>query len=1175
MRLSKIKLAGFKSFVDPTTLDLVSNLTAIVGPNGCGKSNIIDAIRWVMGESSAKNLRGGALTDVIFNGSSGRKPVGQASVELVFDNSDGTLGGEYAGFSEIALKRSVTRDGDSAYFINGQRARKKDITGLFLGTGLGPRSYAIIEQGMISRVIEAKPEDMRQFIEEAAGISKYKERRRETENRIRHTQENLSRLSDLRLELEKQLANLEKQAIAAREYQSLKDEQKTVEVELLAMSWQRLDQDIKTAELKISALATTLEKHQAEITALRAASEEAREVQIERNDYLNEVQRQFYSIGTEIATIEQSLENIATQIQGLLVNQKEEEAALAQAKLDLVKDKDKAIELEGIIEALLPEVESSEAIVLESTAQLESHEMGLEEARAEAHQVQQSLSRATQNAQKEKTTIEHVEQRVQQSRTRHEKLIAEEKTLSHQSHEVDTESLESELKHAELKKTQIEETLQQQRSQETTVKAQIQDLKNEIKQTEKERQSLKDQLTTAQAIQAVKLGKENDQIEAWVQAQGLSEHPRLAEVIQVTSGWEKAIETLLSERLNAIYIDKDTFIQLLQKTELNQAYGLGLTVSDAHQTTTIGHQTNSILSKIENPEKLNSSLRAQLSQIRVIDTLGEGLAALETLDPTQSLMTREGIWLGQGWLKLPEALDKDEAGVLENAQRIKDLSATYESKEAHYKSLNEQLEQIEASLQALAQSISEAFEVLSSQKQKIFSTQSEIKVRKNKQEQTQRRRDQIADEIREIESQNQEAYQTIQKAREKLQVDLEEMAAQHEALESVEAKIEHLEALRKDLKQKLQTGKEQHHQLALKVQAAQSEFKALGQSNTRLEEQIQKSQERLLKIEQNIENLKTPEPKLREDLEGALTRRLESEEMLNQARDRLHESENQLKIIEREGEAIQGKIEDIRSEREGAKMNWQAFKVHFDSVCERIQHYEMAVDAVLQTLSSEANEPEWQERLDKIDKKIQRLGAINLTAIEEHAHALERKTYLDAQDEDLNKALATLDSAIQKIDKETRDRFKETFDKINKGFQNLFPRLFGGGESSIILTGDDLLNTGVTVMARPPGKKNASIQLLSGGEKALSAVAFVFSIFLLNPAPFCLLDEVDAPLDDTNVGRFCKLVKEMSEYVQFIFISHNKIAIEMGEQLHGVTMREAGVSRLVSVDINEAVRMAG
>lgn len=1170
MRLSKIKLAGFKSFVDPTTLDLKSNLTAVVGPNGCGKSNIIDAIRWVMGESSAKNLRGGALTDVIFNGSSSRKPIGQASVELVFDNSDGTLGGEYAGFSEIALKRQVTRDGQSSYFINGQRARRKDITGIFLGTGLGPRSYAIIEQGMISRVIEAKPEDMRNFIEEAAGVSKYKERRRETENRIRHTHDNLNRLNDIRTELEKQLENLEKQAAAAKKYQTLKGEQKTLEVELTAMSWQRLQKDIEVSEQAIREITNEIEKHQSQFTHLRSELEEAREHQIDRNDHLNEVQRQFYSVGSEISKIEQGIENIAEQVKTLEENQVEEQNALARAQSSLTQDKEKISMLEQQLAQLTPEEETLSQQIEIISEQFEEKEAELESWRMKQEEVQQTLNQATQSAEKQKTNIEHLEKQVQQSDVRLEKLRLELSSLEDVEEKQSITHLESELTNLNLQQTQLSNQLDDKRRQHSELKSTIAEVKAQIKQQDKSRQTIKDELTTLQAIQAVRLGKENDHINAWVEEKGLVQNKRLAEVIQVDTQWQVAVETLLSAQMDAIYLEQNDLRNLLEDADLMALSGLSVVVQDSQA---IEVNPTSVLTKIKNPEALNASLKAQLNNIYFVTDLEEAFQVVSQ-QPQISVITQKGIWLGQGFIKIPAQIKESEQSLLEMTQRIKQLEIELDEAQEKYHALTDTLEQNEASEESLADAIDDEMQTFTSLKQKSFALQGEIKIKRNKLEQAHQRTLQISEEIKELETSIKLSNENISKSREILQQSLDEMASVNELFSDNTSQKDILEQARRQLRDHLKEHKDKHHQVALQSQGASSELKTLTQSIQRFDEQISSSSDRLKRIEQSIAQAKEPEERLREELTQALDRRLQAEELLNQARDDMHAGDMRIRTLESSMQEEQNTIEDMRSRLEKDKLDWQTIKVHLETANETIRQKEINVQSVLETLSDEAQEIQWQERLERIERQIARLGAINLTAIEEFDSALERKTYLDKQNDDLNQALTTLENAIKKIDKETKDRFKETFDKINSAFQNLFPRLFGGGESSIVLTDDDLLNTGVSVMARPPGKKNASIQLLSGGEKALTAVAFVFSIFLLNPAPFCILDEVDAPLDDNNVGRFCNLVKEMSETIQFVYISHNKITIALGEQLHGVTMREAGVSRLVSVDIDEAVELA-
>lgn len=1171
MRLSKIKLAGFKSFVDPTTIDLVSNLTAVVGPNGCGKSNIIDAIRWVMGESSAKNLRGGASTDVIFNGSSGRKPIGQASVELVFDNSDGSLGGEYAAFSEICIKRQVTRDGQSSYFLNGQRARRKDITGIFLGTGLGPRSYAIIEQGMISRVIEAKPEDMRNFIEEASGVSKYKERRRETENRIRHTHDNLNRVNDLRAELEKQLNNLERQAETAQKYKTLKQEERVVEAELVAMSWQRLQTDIENSEGRIRELTTLLEKHHAEITHFKAEMETAREVQADKHDALNDVQKQYYAIGTDIATIEQSLENLKNNLKMLEANKAEEQNTLAQATQGLSQDKTQIVELESALEEQLPIKLELVEKVANLSAQFETSEEALESWREISQELQADLHKTTQNAEKCKTSIQLLEKQVQMGDVRYQKLKVELDNLG-QPEDINLQMLEQQLESLDNELYSAQNNLTDYKQTQAQLKQAITNYRQDIKQKSHERQQVKDRLTALEAVQAVKLGKGQTKENQWIAQKGLDNAQHFGEVIQVESKWQLAIETLLAPQFEAIYLANQQLADLIQDAQPDELHGLHIMSLDSCE---LDIHPSSILSKVLNPEVLNTHIKHTLNRIFVCESLKDGMQYLENASQKESsFITPGGIWLGSGWIKVPAKSDSDEYSILKTREQIDALSQQINELDLAFEALEAQLEHAENDQQEIEQTISNESEQLSLYKQQHSQLESDIRLKKNKIEQFEIRTDRIKQEMNELSLQNTSQNELIATTRDELQTHLEKMGQLHEKVESHNQDKDLLVETRRNFKLNLEESKDELHELALSVQAKESALTAVKQSINRFDEQIQHSADKLQRIEQSILEATTPQADIEKNLQLALDKRIEAEEQLNTARDDVQNSENILRQIEHQMQDVQNNIESVRDQLEYKKMQWQAAKVHLESAQNKITQLEISAEDILRQLSEGANEDEWANRLEQISKQIAKLGAINLTAIDEYSAAKERKVYLDNQCDDLNEALSTLEQAIQKIDQETRDRFQETFDKINNGFQSLFPRLFGGGESSMVLTDEDILSAGVSVMARPPGKKNASIHQLSGGEKALTAVAFVFSIFLLNPAPFCLLDEVDAPLDDSNVGRFVRLVKEMAETVQFIFISHNKIAIEMGEQLHGVTMREPGVSRLVSVDIDEAVDMA-
>lgn len=1171
MRLKTIKLAGFKSFVDPTTIPFISNLTAVVGPNGCGKSNVIDAVRWVMGESSAKHLRGGSLTDVIFSGSSTRKPVGQANVELIFDNVEGKLGGEYASYSEIAIKRQVTRDGQSNYFLNGQRCRRKDITDIFLGTGLGPRSYAIIEQGMISRVIDAKPEELRTFIEEAAGISKYKERRRETENRIQHTQDNLSRLNDLREELTKQLRHLERQSQTAARYQEFKIIEKKLSAELAALAWKRLDHEIVDYETQIRESLVQLAAEQAGAQQLKTSQEKQRLLQSQANETLNDVQKRYYSIGADIAKIEQALMHHEERRQQLKADKADAEQTLQTAEGLLEKDKENYRYYQAMIDENQPRydqlVESAEM----AQAVADEAEQNLESWREKMNLLSQATMAPTRLAEAEKAKIAQLERQIQQIQERSKRLDLECQQLTVED-PVELERLAEKSERASLRRDECIEWLERVHSQKETTLQELSALQSQLKSTQRSLHEAQGKLSALETLQASALGKNLEARKEWLAKQGIENASLVAQMIQVKSGWEVAVETVLEGFLEAIGVS------------VGEA---GLLSSDAHSAIQAGlhllewtpHKgegdpnPNSLVHQILNKESLPTPLYQLLASIHIASSTSEAQSQLSLLAGNDSVITSEGVWLGQGWLKV-KAQGQADSGILAREEKLKQLSQdilTYEEKVQTYQAaideLQHSLKQFEAEKDSKQQE-------KNSLQQEIGSIESELRIKQSKNEQSQKRREMIQKEMSECQAILQDAQQEVNQSRTQLHQALEQMADNNREQELlVSQKTMFHEAVTKArLDAKEATAKV--NEVALQIQTYRTQIGSLQSNIERFSVQIESANTKLSNLILALEKVDDPVEALKEDLEVNLEKRISIEDELSLARDNVAKIDNETRAFDKQLLGHEQKIEQLREKSERVKMQWQALSVHRENVLEKLKALEASLEDVIQAMPEEANESEWATRLNDIEQKIQRLGPINLAAIEEYDAALQRSEYLESQLKDLTEALETLDNAIKKIDKETRAKFKETFDKVNGGFEKLFPKLFGGGHASLSMTGDDLLDTGITLMARPPGKKNSTIQQLSGGEKALTAVALVFSIFELNPAPFCMLDEVDAPLDDNNVGRFCNLVKEMSSSVQFIYISHNKPAIEMADQLQGVTMREPGVSRLVTVDIEEAKSLA-
>ena len=1159
MRLKCIRLAGFKSFVDPTTVNFPSNMAAVVGPNGCGKSNIIDAVRWVMGESSAKNLRGESMTDVIFNGSTSRKPVSQASIELVFDNSDNTLVGEYAAYAEISIRRKVTRDAQNTYYLNGTKCRRRDITDIFLGTGLGPRSYSIIEQGMISKLIEAKPEELRNFIEEAAGISKYKERRRETENRIRRTHENLERLTDLREELERQLERLHRQAQAAEKYKEYKAEERQLKAQLAALRWRALNDQVGQREAIIGDQEVAFEALVAEQRNADASIERLRDGHHDLSERFNLVQGRFYSVGGDIARVEQNIQHGQQRLRQLQDDFKEAERARLETESHLGHDRTLLATLGEELEMIEPEQELSLAAAEEAAATLEEAETTMHGWQEQWDSFNTRSAEPRRQAEVQQSRIQQLEQSLERVSERQRKLGEERDQLSADPEDAAILELNEQLASSELLLEDLHLEEQQVIERLDALREQLQQAAQAQQQAQGELQRLGGRLASLEALQQAALDPGSGTLD-WLRAQGLEQRPRLAEGLRVEPGWELAVEAVLGADLHAVLVDDLAGLDLTGfdqgELRLLEAAGTGKRLA------------GSLLDKVQG----GVDLAPWLGQVKPVESLEQALSLRGQLADGQSLISRDGYWVGRHFLRVSRGNDA-QGGVLARGQELELLGLERLEQEAA-------LEQLEAQLLALReqQRVQEdSREQLRRRTQEEARQQGELKARlsagKARAEQLTLRRRRLEEELAELLEQRAIEHESLGESRLHLQEALDLMAHDTEQREALLAQRDNLRERLDRVRQEARQHKDHAHQLAVRLGSLRAQHDSTRQALERLELQSERLNEKREQLSLNLEEGEAPLEELRMMLEALLEKRMSVDEEMRQARLHMDEADRELREAEKRRTQAEQQSQLLRGQLEQHRMEWQGLSVRRKALQEQLQADGYDLEGVLATLLAEASEQEAELELERIDARIQRLGAINLAAIDEYQQQSERKRYLDAQDADLVEALDTLENVIRKIDKETRNRFKDTFDQINAGLQALFPKVFGGGSAYLELTGEDLLDTGVTIMARPPGKKNSTIHLLSGGEKALTALALVFAIFKLNPAPFCMLDEVDAPLDDANVGRYARLVKEMSQTVQFIYITHNKIAMEMADQLMGVTMHEPGCSRLVAVDVEEAMAM--
>ncbi|ATD67736.1 chromosome segregation protein SMC [Luteimonas chenhongjianii] len=1168
MRLSTIKLAGFKSFVDPTTLHLPTNMTGVVGPNGCGKSNIIDAVRWVMGESSASRLRGDSLTDVIFAGSTARKPVSQAMVELVFDNSDHTIAGEFAAFNEISVKRTVSRDGQSGYYLNGTKCRRRDITDLFLGTGLGPRSYSIIEQGMISQVIDAKPEELRVYLEEAAGISKYKERRKETETRIRHTRENLDRLSDLREEVGKQLQHLARQAKQAEQYTAIQAERRIRDAEWKALEWRTLDSRLRALREGLAQEETRLEQIIAEQREAERELETGRERRHEASEGLNRAQAESYEVSGMLARVEQQIQHQRELSARLLKARDEAQAQLAEIGAHIDQDQLRLDTLHESIadaEPRLAQLQDDDAVRQDMLRDAETA-LADWQTRWETHNREQGESARAGDV--ERTRVDYLDRQALEAERRREQLQAERAGIDLDA--LSETFADLQIRHDEQKAAL--DTLGDDLETRKAAAVELQDAQRraqeEISGVRKQAQEARGRLSSLETLQNAALGQEQGAAVEWLRQRGLDSAARVGERLRVESGWEFAVESALGQLIEGVLVDGDGV-----PAELVDALGelgesrLALVSSDMGDDV---FAPTSLAAKVQGP----LAIRRLLARLHVSETLAEARALQARLGDGDSVITRGGERLGAGWVRVSRSGAAKQGALLREReiQSLREQIATLQDQE---QALEARIAQGREQLLGVEQQREEAQRALYVAHRGVSELAGQVQSQQGRVEAARNRIERIDADLAQLHETLDTAAQQARDARGRLEDAVERMAEFEAARSALELERRSLVEARDQARAAARESRDAAHALALTLESQRAQITSLTQALARMGGQRGQIDSRLGELSEQLAHGDSPVETLEQQRQVALEARVRTERALGEARSLLEGIDNELRTFEQVRQQRDAQALTQREAIGQRRLDQQALVIAADQLAAQVVESGFVVEEVLNGLDDSANARDWEKIVTDFDARLRRLEPVNLAAIAEHAEAAQRKEYLDAQDADLNSALETLEEAIRKIDRETRGRFKDTFDKVNAGVQALYPRLFGGGHAYLELTGEDLLDTGVAIMARPPGKRVSNISLLSGGEKAMTAVALVFSIFQLNPAPFCLLDEVDAPLDEANVGRFTAMVKEMSEQVQFLFVSHNKATMEAASQLSGVTMREPGVSRLVSVDLAEAARLAG
>ncbi len=1178
MRLKHIHIAGFKSFVDPVTLPAGAQLTGIVGPNGCGKSNVIDAVRWVLGESKARELRGASMQDVIFNGSSGRKPASRASVELLFDNSEGRAAGQWSQYAEIAVKRMLTRNGDSSYWINNVQVRKRDMADLFLGTGLGGDAYAIIEQGMISRIIEAKPEELRGFLEEAAGVSKYKERRRETESRLRDTRENLDRVSDIREELGRQLEKLGIQAEVARQFFGL-DAERTLKTRALSLTRLR-EARARQAELarRMEAARNEIEAKTAELRHLEAALESRRLEQFNATEALNQRQAHFYEESGEVARVEQELRHLhATRERlGQEIRLATERRAATRLEQEAVAEE---IELRG---AELEAAEEQAEILAERAAQASDNLPEVDAAwrasQAAVAEVQRDIAQLEQSMQLEEANAAHAERAINQLKARELRLLQERERLT-ESDDAEVERQQMALETEQERVERLRDYLEAARGEWPRHEARLRQAQQSRDAANRELHRLEAEIGALRKLQGATQQAESEGA-AWLTRLGLDSVPRLWQRIRVEDGWETAVEAALGEAMAALAVEAEPTwaeqppearFELVLPARQAEASGapviLALAPSgeaDLNPLADLVHTDDPLIARF---------LADRLALAWATDSLHHALDRRASLPPGGFIATREGHRVSRDSLVF-NAPEKGHQGLIARAREIERLEQALELARESVEAVAEEVMQAESARDTARRQ----GEALQSQVTQAQHQVHELRVSLVRVQEAARR---VAERRAGIEKELDEIY---------AQLVVDEEAWNDASERQREASLEHEEArerldgaraARQAAEQKLHGVRESLRQAEREAQEATFLVRSLGSRLKDLGERKQRASAGLLDLERVCARLETELEQARETptlaaLDAALQRRQEAEAALTVAREALEGANAALRDLDTARIAGERALEPLKEREVALELKLQEARLGEARYAEELEGVDEAeLDAAATAAGIATRGETWlKAELTRLEAAIAALGPVNMAALDELTAAAERKQYLDAQAEDLETAANTLEEAIRRIDAETRVRLKETYDKVSREFRTLFTELFGGGEAQLTLTGEEILDAGLTVLAQPPGKKNSSIHLLSGGEKALTALSLVFAFFRLNPAPFCLLDEVDAPLDDSNTERYCALVSKMSAQTQFLFITHNRITMEMAHNLVGVTMPEPGVSRPVAVDVEDAIRMA-
>ena len=1171
MRLKQIKLAGFKSFVDPTSFEVPSQLVGVVGPNGCGKSNIMDAVRWVLGESKASELRGESMQDVIFNGSSERKQAGRASVELVFDNAQSRLAGAWAQYAEISVKRVLTRDGQSNYLINNQTVRRKDVHDLFLGTGLGPRAYAMIGQGTVSRIIEARPEELRVFLEEAAGVTKYKERRRETENRLSDTRENLTRVEDILRELTGQIEKLERQAQVAREYRELEALRAQRQH---ALWWVRRDEALaEQTRLAVQAgeVETRLQGVLAAQRSLETDLESTRQAHFDAGDEVHALQGAYYERAAEVSRLESEIQFVVQSQAALNAQQAAASARAEQARQsqlaceqELESIEVRRVQAEEDLAAMQARLEASSMGVPELEEQIQAHRDRLEQARRGAQDVQSRIQVLAAGQRAHEDALTELEDRAERLR----QALGQ----SEPPPEAELEQARIRLAQADESESMCGEAQAQAELRQTQAEAQRAPAQDALRESASRLAQVNARADTLKQIQ--ERIRSEGRLAPWLEQHGLAGLRPLWQRLTIEAGWETAIEAVLRERLQSLEVSQlERITGLLQEQPPGRMSFHSLIPASGPMDPALAPQgLQPLRDRVSSADAaVDHVLSDWLHGIWCVDDVAQALARRPALRPGDRFVVPQGHLISSATVVV-HAPDNEQDGVLSRQKELTNLERESRALELMVDEARATAVRIEAEIGSARAALATTRENLSAAMREASAARIHAGRLEQKVDQALADRERLRNDLTQVETRITERRSS-----------LDELAAQFEALDEALAVAQDAEEAARDEVEQVQSAldaaRDQQRDAERAEREADFALRTLNDRQSLLSAQALQAGAQLEQAHIEIASLKARLDELSDEaaragLQNALADRVRAEEELSQGRARLdalgarlRELEEQRLVREREQQPLRDRLAELQLAMQAARLGAEQFE-------EQLQQAEVDLQALAAAFETVPKASWLQGEVTRLTNAVAALGAVNLAALDELAQSRERHDFLASQSADLNEAIETLEDAIRKIDRETRTLLQDTFQTVNGHFGTLFPELFGGGEARLVLTGDEILDSGVTVVAQPPGKRNASINLLSGGEKALTAIALVFALFQLNPAPFCLLDEVDAPLDEANTDRYCAMVRRMSGQTQFLFITHSKVTMELAQQLIGVTMQERGVSRIVAVDIDSAARFA-